>query len=114
ITTTTDKEVMAYIDKLLAGPIDPAIDYTYPAEFLYYARKELNKALALTEKQLQAKEESWTFNLRRQIFEYLGHKDKALAEVKKAITFRKANPLDAQNQAWALEEWGKHLDRLRE
>ncbi len=114
ITTTTEGEAMAYIDQLLADPINPEVDYTYPAEFLFYARKDLNKALALTERQLAAREESWAYNLRRMIFEYLGHKDLALAEVRKAIAYRKAHPLDEQNQAWALEEWGRHLARLQE
>jgi len=112
ITTSTEAETMAYIDGLFTRPLSDTLNYTFAAEYLFFGRKDLQKALKLTELGLQTDKGGWVYRLRMEIFEYLGHKDKALEEVREAVKFRKANPLDAENQAWDLREWGNHERRL--
>jgi hypothetical protein len=112
ITTSTEVETMAYIDGLLTQPLSDTLSYTYAAEYLFFGRKDLNKALRLTELDLQAGNGGYVHRMRMEIFEYLGHKDKAVEEVRQAVKFRKANPLDAENQAWDLREWANHEKRL--
>lgn len=113
IATSTETECVSYIDGLLARPLSDTTDYAYAAEYLFFARGDMNKALALTDRQLEAAENEYAYSMRRQIFEHLGYQEKALAEVRRAIAYRKANPLDAANQAWSLREWGRHEARLR-
>jgi hypothetical protein len=112
IPTSTEAETMAYIDGLFTRPLSDTLSYTYAAEYLFFGRKDLNKALKLTELDLQVGNGGYVHRMRMEIYEYLGHKDKALEEVRQAVTFRKANPLDAENQAWDLREWANHEKRL--
>ncbi|MFT5998675.1 MAG: hypothetical protein ACI81P_001129 [Neolewinella sp.] len=112
IATSTEAETMAYIDGLFTRPLSDTLNYTYAAEYLFFGRKDLQKALKLTELGLQAGKGGYVHRMRMELFEYLGHKDKALEEVRAAVKFRKANPLDAENQAWDLREWDNHEQRL--
>lgn len=112
VETSTEKEIFAHVESLLQGPISKDIDYAWPAEHLLLSRQQLAKALALTDRQLQAEEQTWTWRLRMEIFEYQGYPQKALEAVHKGIAFRKANPLDPEQQAWSLDFWAKHEKRL--
>lgn len=113
IMTSTSAETLDYIEELLSAPPSDTVNYAYAAEYLFFARGDMRQALALTERQLATSENEYAYDMRRQIFEYLGYREKALAEVHRAIAFRKANPLDAANQAWSLREWGAHEARLK-
>ncbi|WP_044102626.1 DUF2911 domain-containing protein [Neolewinella persica] len=112
INTSTEAETMAFIDGLFTRPLSDTLNYTFAAEYLFFGRKDLQKALKLTELDLQAGNGGYVHRLRMELFEYLGHKDKAVEEVRRAVRFRKAHPLDAENQAWDLREWAMHEKRL--
>jgi len=113
ITTSTAAEVSAYLTALLNEPLSDTANYAWAAEHLLLQRRELNTALQLTERQLRAKESEYPWRIRMEIFEYLGHPDRALDAAESALAFRKANPLDANNQAWSIDFWMEEIGRLR-
>lgn len=113
ITTSTEAEVAHYIDSLLNAPRSKDANYAWPAEYLFYNRGDLNKALALVERHLEVEKGEYPFRMKMEILHYLGYNDKALEVVKLAQQWRKDNPLDKQNQAWSLAFWREWEERLR-
>lgn len=113
IKTSTEETVSAYVDSLLQAPLSANTDYGWPAEHLFYNRGDFNKALALTDRQVQVAPGEYPFRIKMEIYYYLGYDDKALEMVHQAQQWLKDNPMDEQNQAWSLAFWREWEERLR-
>lgn len=113
IKTSTEAEVNAHIDRLLLAPLNPDAEYAWAAEHLFYNRGDLNKALALVDRQMEVGMGENPIRIKMEVYHYLGYNDKALEMVKQAQQWVNDNPMDEQNQAWSLAFWAEWEKRLR-
>ncbi len=84
IELETESQVMASIEKTLAGP--SKADYYQAGAYLYSSGKDLNKALEYVEKGMNEDESRfWVVTMKARILAKLGKKEAAIATSTKAI-----------------------------
>lgn len=105
IETTTSAVVNEYVNHLLTSPLSEANDYVWAAEHLLLQRGDLGTVKRLIDLQMRVVENEYAWRILMELNDYLGYTDRALAAAKNALAYRKAHPLDEQNQAWSVSYW---------
>lgn len=106
IETTTEREAFAYIDSLMAEPLNEKADYAWPAEYLLLKQQNINQVIALADRQLAIEESEYALSLKAEAYAYLGYPKKALMEIDKGIALVKRRYADQPKQlAPTLEYW---------
>lgn len=98
IKTSTEAEAFAYIDSLMAEPLNKKADYAWPAEYLLLKQKNINHVIALANRQLAIEESEYALRLKAEAYAYLGYQEKSLVEADKAIALVKRTYADQPDQ----------------
>lgn len=117
LETNTDFRVMQYIrGQLMTGEAADINDYGMAAEELYLAKRELNTALLMARKSVEADPGGgWGYRLWAETLAAMGYYDRAVEVLDEVIAFRIANPLgEEEQQAWDLREWRRMRQKYSE
>lgn len=98
IKTSTEARALAYIDSLMAEPLNAEAEYAWPGEYLLLKHKNLNQVIALADRQLAIEESEYALRLKAEAYAYLGYQEKSLAEADKAIAFVKRKYADQPDE----------------